>query len=374
MTKQFTTTIQPTINMIMTDATRARFNHTAYCVMEDDPVPAPAAEVPAAEVPAAEVPVAKAEDAVPAAEDAVPVPVPVAEAEDAVPAAEDAVPAAEIQVEGEEDAVPAAEDAVPAAAEGEEDESQLPSLAVKDMHVTIVQDLSGSMEHQRTSVANGINEIFGDVQKRYREPCEHKATVRVIKFSSHVNIEVGPVIPISEVTPITMQDLLCDGMTAMWDAVAIAINHMNQYSAGVPATTYIFTDGDNNDSKLHTQSSVNEMMADNKRRNPMHSVLFIGSDPTTRRNAENIGLDRVHSIQHDSANTPMAYEVCRRALGRCVSGDTQSTEFNHDDIAMSETPQHYEHDTPRTPHTPPRHTDSQIPDGAFMSDEVFSRY
>jgi uncharacterized protein YegL len=339
-----------TIQMIMTPATIARLNKTDYCVIED------------------EVPVAKAED---------PVPVPVPAAEDAVPVAEDAVPVAEDAVPVAEDAVPVAEDPVAAAeiqVEGEEDESQLPSLAVKDMHVTIVQDLSGSMEHQRISVATGINEIFGDMKKRYREPCEHKATVRVIKFSSHDNIEVGPVIPISETKPITMRDLLCEGMTAMWDAAAVAIDHMNQYSAGVPATTYIFTDGDNNDSKLHTQSSVNEMMADNKRRNPMHSVLFIGSDPTTRRNAENIGLDRVHSIQHDSANTPMAYEVCRRALGRCVSGDTQSTEFNHDDIAMSETPQHYEHDTPRTPHTPPHHTDSQIPDGAFMSDEVFSRY
>jgi uncharacterized protein YegL len=341
-----------TIEMIMTPATIARFNTTTYCVMED------------------EVPVAAAGDAVPvpAAEDAVPVPV----AEDPVPAAEDPVAEAEDTVP-----VPVAEDPVPVPVpqvEGEEDESQLPSLAVKDMHVTIVQDVSGSMEHQRISVATGINEIFGDMKKRYREPCEHKATVRVIKFSSHDNIAVGPVIPISEVTPITMHDLLCDGMTAMWDAVAIAINHMNQHSAGVPATTYIFTDGDNNDSKLHTQSSVNEMIADNKRRNPMHSVLFIGSDPTTRRNAENIGLDRVHSIQHDSANTPMAYEVCRNALGRCVSGDTQSTEFNHHDIAMSETPQHYEHDTPRAPHTPPHHTDSQIPDGAFMSDEVFSRY
>ena len=326
--------------MFMSDATRARLYQTAYCVMEDDPAPVPAAEVPAAEI----------QDAA-AAEDAVPVPVPVAE--DAVP-----VPVPVPQVEDEE-------------------ESHLPSLAVKDMNVLIVQDLSGSMENQRTSVATGINEIFGDMQQRYREPCEHKATVCVIKFSSHDNIEVGPVIPISEAKPITMRDLLCDGMTAMWDAAAVAIDHMNKHSAGVPATTYIFTDGDNNDSKLHTQSSVNEMMADNKRRNPMHSVLFIGSDPTTRRNAENMGLDRVHSIQHDSSNTPIAYEVCRRALGRCVSGDTQSTEFNHDDIAMSETPQHYEHydhDTPRAPHTPPHHTDSQIPDGAFMSDEVFSRY
>jgi hypothetical protein len=113
---------------------------------------------------------------------------------------------------------------------------------------------------------------------------------------------------------------------------------MNTDSTGVPATTYIFTDGDNNDSMKHTQSGVNEMIADNKKKNPMHSVLFIGSDPSTRRNADDMGLDRVHSIQHDSENTPVAYEVCRRALGRCVSGDTQSTEFNESDIALSETP------------------------------------
>lgn len=217
-------------------------------------------------------------------------------------------------------------------------EPELPSLAVKDMHVLVVQDVSGSMEDQRHSVATGINEITGDLKKRYREPCEYKATVCVMQFSSHDRIKVGNVIPISEVIPISTQDLVCDGMTAMWDAAAIAIEHMNTHSAGVPATTYIFTDGDNNDSKHHTQSSVNEMIADNKKRNPMHSVLFIGSDPTTMRNAHDIGLDRVHSIQHDSENTPVAYEVCRRALGRCVSGDTQSTEFNNDDILLSETP------------------------------------
>lgn len=249
---------------------------------------------------------------------------------------------------------------------------QLPSLAVKNMDVLIVQDVSGSMDSQRHSVATGINEIFGDLKKRYREPCEHNATVCIMQFSSHDHIKVGDVIPIGEVKPISTKDLVCDGMTAMWDAAAIAIEHMNTHSEGVPATTYIFTDGDNNDSKVHTQSSVNEMIADNKKRNPMHSVLFIGSDPTTMRNAHDIGLDRVHSIQHDSNNTPVAYEVCRRALGRCVSGDTQSTEFNDDDIVMSETPS-----MPRCSSSPigyapgVDHTNSQCDDDyAFVSDDV----
>ena len=251
--------------------------------------------------------------------------------------------------------------------------------AVKDMHVICVQDVSGSMEDQRASVANGINEIVGDLQTRYRAPCEYSATLRVITFSSHDHIVVGPAVPVHNVPRMCATDLVCNGLTAMWDAVAVAIGHMNADSAGVPATTYIFTDGDENDSRKFGKSRVNEMIADNKKRNPMHSVLFIGSDPSARRNAEGMGLDRVHSIQHDSANTPVAYEVCRRALGRCVSGDTQSTEFNQDDIVLSETPsapRGYASPTTTTATTIEPLPDSQLCDDdyAFASDDTPSVY
>jgi uncharacterized protein YegL len=233
---------------------------------------------------------------------------------------------------------PRTSDPDPTAAAAVETGDVAVTAAVKDMTVTFVQDVSGSMEDQRRSVVNGINEIVGDLKKRYAAPCEHHATVCVIKFSSHDNIRIGPTMPVQDMPVMTVADLKCDGSTALWDAVAIAIARMNTDSAGVPATTYIFTDGDNNDSMRHTQSGVNEMIAENKKKNPMHSVLFIGSDPSTRRNADDMGLDRMHSIQHDSDSTPVAYEVCRRALGRCVSGDTQSTEFNESDIVLSETP------------------------------------
>jgi uncharacterized protein YegL len=237
-----------------------------------------------------------------------------------------------------------------------------PAAAVKDMDVIVVQDVSGSMEDQRRQVQTGINEIIGELQTRYKEPCPHRATFCIIKFSSHDRISVGPAVPVHDVAK--LDNLVCDGMTALWDAVAIAIDQMNEKSNGVPATTYVFTDGDNNDSREHTQSRVNEMIADNKKRNPMHSILFIGSDPSTKRNAEGMGLDRVHSIQHDSDNTPVAYEVCRRALGRCISGDTQSTEFNEDDIMCSATPS-----APHGHASPPQ-MDSQCD---FDCDDVPSR-
>jgi uncharacterized protein YegL len=219
--------------------------------------------------------------------------------------------------------------------DNQDNQANLPPIATKDMDVTFVQDVSGSMEDQRVPVVKGVNEIITDLQKRYRKPCPFRAHVRIIKFSSHDNIRVGERVLVDDLPLMDPTDLRCDGMTALWDAVVIAIEQMNTHSAGVPATTYIFTDGDNNDSINYRQSDVNEMIADNKKRNPMHSILFIGSDPSTKRNAAGMGLDRVHSIQHDSHDTPVAYEVCRRALGRCISGDTQSTEFNDEDIHLS---------------------------------------
>jgi uncharacterized protein YegL len=259
-------------------------------------------------------------------------------------------------------------------------QDNLPPIATKDMDVTFVQDVSGSMEDQRGSVVKGINEIITDLQKRYRVPCEHRAHVRIIQFSSHDRIRVGDRVSVDDLPLMDPTDLTCDGMTALWDAVVIAIEQMNTSSAGVPATTYIFTDGDNNDSIHYRQSDVNEMIADNKKRNPMHSILFIGSDPSAKRNAVGMGLDRVHSIQHDSHDTPVAYEVCRRALGRCISGDTQSTEFNDDDIQLSApaSARHSHH----THHAYPAHHDeydlygnngSQPSDDyAFVSDDVAS--
>ena len=246
-------------------------------------------------------------------------------------------------------------------------------LAVKDMHVTIVQDVSGSMEDQRRSVVTGMNEIIGEMKSRYKSPCPHTASFRVIKFSSRNRIRVGDAISVHDVQPMRIDDLVCDGMTAFWDAVGIAIKLMNEESAGVPATTYIFSDGDNNDSTQYTQPTINEMIAENKKKNPMHSILFIGSDPSTKRNASGMGLDRIHSIQHDSENTPVAYHVCSRALGRCISGDTQSTEFNDDDILLSETPHLQRCDQATSSDQLPSHEYAFVPDNFECDDSVPSR-
>jgi hypothetical protein len=226
--------------------------------------------------------------------------------------------------------------------------SQPEKKAVKDMNVYIIQDISTSME------------------------CNYKANVCLITFSSHDNIVVGEVIPVHETKKTTFS---CEGMTALWDAIGIGMSHMREKSGSISATMYIFTDGDNNDSRKYSGDEIREIINTHKSEFPTHSVLFIGSDPTTKKNANKIGLDdTVHSIQHDSCDTPVVYRVCSHALDRCVSGDTQCTQFNEEDIAIVSEPKVMSYDSGDTGQVHAYdhdQTDSQIDD--YESDYVPSR-
>lgn len=249
--------------------------------------------------------------------------------------------------------------------------SQPEKKAVKDMNVYIIQDISTSMECNKYAVSNGIDEIISSLRKRYEEPCDYKANVCLITFSSHDNIVVGEVIPVHETKKTTFS---CEGMTALWDAIGIGMSHMREKSGSISATMYIFTDGDNNDSRKYSGDEIREIINTHKSEFPTHSVLFIGSDPTTKKNANKIGLDTVHSIQHDSCDTPVVYRVCSHALDRCVSGDTQCTQFNEEDIAIVSEPKVMSYDSGDTGQVHAYdhdHNDSQIDD--YESDYVPSR-
>ena len=208
--------------------------------------------------------------------------------------------------------------------------------AVKNMDVYFLQDTSGSMMDHSLTVATGMNEIIDDLHNRYEKPCEFTATITFSTFSSNSMINIGKKTPIEEFRLIKRPK--CDGLTAMWDSAAIMLKSMNETSSNVAAVLYIFTDGVDNDSRKYNKDDITKMIAD---KSEMHSVLFVGSDPTSAETANSLGIGRNCSIQHSSDNTPMAYEVCRRALARCVIGDTQTTTFSASDIQLSETPQSF---------------------------------
>ena len=205
--------------------------------------------------------------------------------------------------------------------------------ATKNIDLYIVQDTSGSMADQASSVSKGINEIMEDLNQRYEAPCEYTATITFCTFSSNALISIGEQTSIKDFPPI--EPPKCCGLTAMWDSVGAMLLLMQKNSSNVSATLYVFTDGSDNDSYTYNKDKIRKMI---ESKSEMHSVLFVGSDPTSAETAHSLGLGRNSSIQHPSDNTPIAYEVCRRSLARCVIGDTQTTIFSNDDIQLSETP------------------------------------
>lgn len=208
--------------------------------------------------------------------------------------------------------------------------------ASKSIKVIFAHDLSGSMEPRRQMIADGTNEFVQDLQARYVKPCEFDAKFCLMTFSGD-KIVVGEWSDIHDVPMFTIANFVCTGSTPLWDTCAVGLDKIHAECAGCTAVLYCFTDGDDNNSKRFNSKSIRERIA---ALNPeMHTMLFIGSDPLSSvANAEAIGVSRTRTLNPSSDNTPSAMRACTNAIARCVTGETQTPEFNVDDIAMSEGP------------------------------------
>lgn len=228
-------------------------------------------------------------------------------------------------------------------AEVEEEETPVPEPAaeeqvrrgVVDMDVYFIQDVSGSMADQRGPVADGMNEIAHDLQSLYPADHSFKARLSITTFSSYDNIRIGELKPIQEIQPIRAADFICDGSTAMRDAVALVISKAGEESVGKTIVIKVFTDGQDNDSRMGS-ITLGQAIEEFKKGHSNRSVLFIGSDPMAFHTAGGIGLTRHQSIKHTLDDTPSAYSACAHAVARCATGETPSAEFNDDDILLSE--------------------------------------
>lgn len=206
--------------------------------------------------------------------------------------------------------------------------------ACKNIRVVFAHDLSGSMEGSRKQIANGTNEFVQDLQSRYELPCEFEAKFCLITFSGETTT-VGEWTDIHDVPVFDAKSFVCHGSTPLWDACDVGLDKMSRECEECTAAFYAFTDGDDNNSKKANRSTIREKIS---KLNPaLHTMLFIGSDPlSSAANADAIGVTRTKSLNPSSDNTPSAMRACTNTIARCVTGETQTPEFNCDDIIMSE--------------------------------------
>jgi hypothetical protein len=206
--------------------------------------------------------------------------------------------------------------------------------ACKNIRVVFIHDLSGSMSSNVHTMVTGTNEFIEDLKARYAEPCEYHAEFLLITFSGD-NISVGKWRNVKDLDMYTSRSFECHGTTPLWDACDIGLEKIAADCADCTAALYVFTDGDDNNSKKATRASIRERVASLD--STKQTMLFIGSDPlSSERNAKDIGLDRHRSLNPSTDSTPSAMRACTNSIARCVTGDTQTPEFNDDDIIMSE--------------------------------------
>jgi Mg-chelatase subunit ChlD len=230
----------------------------------------------------------------------------------------------------------AVSDDIPASDADVSDRPDTNVKACKDIRVIFAHDLSGSMNGSRKMIADGTNEFIQDLTARYAAPCDFTAKFCLITFSGD-NVNVGEWTDIHNVQVFGVDSFVCSGTTPLWDTCVIGLDKMERECEGCTAALYCFTDGDDNNSKKSTRKNVRARISTLDQ--SLHTMLFIGSDPlSSAANADAIGVVRTKSLNPSSDSTPSAMRACTNAIARCVTGETQTPEFNDNDINMSEGP------------------------------------
>ena len=231
--------------------------------------------------------------------------------------------------------------------------------ATKDIRVIIVQDLSGSMDSSRTKLATGVNEFVGELKSRYEAPCEFAAQICLITFAGD-NIDVGKWMDIHSVPVYTRDSFRCNGTTPLWRTCKIALDKVKEECGHCTTAVYAFTDGQDNNSNGVTSKDVRKMIEELDQ--TKHTMLFIGSDDNSGTDAESAGITRHRSLNPTEEDTPFAMRACTNTIARCVTGETQTPEFNNDDILSSEGSRHTSAQSAQSAHSQPANYGQNIDD------------
>ena len=189
--------------------------------------------------------------------------------------------------------------------------------------MVFILDRSGSMQGLEGDTIGGFNAMI-EKQKRL----EGEAYVSTVLFD-HESKVLHDRVDIREVRPMTGEDYMVRGCTALLDAVGGAIHHIgniHKYARNedVPEKRVfgIITDGMENASRQYTAERVKQMIEMEKTRYGWE-FLFLGANIDAVETAKHFGIDKERAVSYksDSVGTGLNYEVVGEAVCamRCAS-------------------------------------------------------
>jgi len=191
-----------------------------------------------------------------------------------------------------------------------------------------ILDRSGSMSGLESDTIGGFNAL---VEKQKRE--DGACVVSTVLFDTECNV-LHDRVPIEEIKPMTADDYVPGGCTALLDAIGGAIHHIgniHKYARpeDVPEHTIfvITTDGLENASKRYGSAKVKSMIEHEKEKYGWE-FIFLAANIDAVETAEHIGISRNRAANYraDGAGTDMMF--C--AMSKAVSAVRCSEELSED--------------------------------------------
>jgi hypothetical protein len=183
----------------------------------------------------------------------------------------------------------------------------------KPTEIVLIIDRSGSMSGLRQQTIDGVNEF---IQEQKKQPGDANLTLVMFdtKYDEHA---MGPIDSCKELTE---KDYMPNGMTALHDAVGVAIGNMRA-SKPEKAIFCIVTDGHENSSREYTGEQIKKLVKECEEKDGWR-FIYLGANVDVFAEADKIGAvqARAANFAANASGLRSAYVGTSRAVAGYRSG------------------------------------------------------
>jgi len=207
-------------------------------------------------------------------------------------------------------------------------------------YITIILDSSGSMQSCLSDTISSFNDTIQKTIKDSVKDAKSETHVSFVTFSNDTKIHFFNEDP-SKLVPLTTENYIPDGMTALYDAVGTVITKLGKETdledKNNAYMIIIITDGAENASKEWTSKAVSQKIKSLKRKRWTFAYLGSGHDLSEVQKSMDLDLGNVANynassgvaIRHAYHQTSEA--VSNYLVGRARGVDHTSHFFNDED-------------------------------------------
>ena len=183
--------------------------------------------------------------------------------------------------------------------------------------IIFILDRSGSMQGLEKDTIGGFNSLI-EKQKKI----EGDALISTVLFANESKV-IHDRVDVKDVKPMTENNYITGGCTALLDAIGNAIHHISNIhkyarKEDVPEHTLfvITTDGMENASRTYTYPKVKKLIENQKEKHGWE-FMFLGANIDAVNVASYMGIDENRAVNFncDSEGTELNYEVLNDAIG-----------------------------------------------------------